>query len=286
MKKKLRIAIQYTLLLLVAAAITAGVMWARWCSQGERCTGLTVEIVNSDSTAFVNSDGVLATINLLNINPKGKLIHEINTQNIETLLERSDYLEDVQCTINHNTNHVRVRARQMLPVLRVFDGNDSYYVNRGGKHINAQGKYHIDVPVVQGHFTKEYPATRLLPLIEYIEADEELNSLVTMYSVRDSNNIYLVPCISGHVINLGDDKNLPDKFEKLRKFYREVMPKRGWLTYDTITLKWNNRVVASRRKKIEIKEEQYDSTAFSIFDSDSELLEAQTGAQALAGAPE
>jgi hypothetical protein len=32
-------------------------------------------------------------------------------------------------------------------------------------------------------------------------------------------------------------------------FYREVMPKRGWNTFDTISVKWNHQVVATRRTK-------------------------------------
>ena len=47
-------------------------------------------------------------------------------------------------------------------------------------------------------------------------------------------------------------------FAKLKLFYREVMPKRGWNTYDTISVKWNHQVVATRRTKAVVKPLDYD----------------------------
>ena len=88
-----------------------------------------------------------------------------------------------------------------------------------------------------------------MPLINYVESDSLLRSLVTMYCVRDTNNIILVPEVSGHVINIGNADGFENKFAKLKLFYREVMPVKGWNTYDTISVKWNHQIVATRRVK-------------------------------------
>ena len=124
--------------------------------------------------------------------------------------------------------------------------------------MDASVYYHTDVPVVQGHFTKQYPATKLLPLIDYVESDSLLRSLVTMYCVRDSNNVILVPQISGHVVNIGNASGFENKFAKLLLFYREVMPKRGWNTFDTISVKWDHQIVATRRIKAVVPTIEYD----------------------------
>ena len=70
-----------------------------------------------------------------------------------------------------------------------------------------------------------------------------------MYVVRDTNNILIVPTLSGHVVNMGNASGFENKFAKLRLFYDKVMPKKGWNTYDTISVKWNHQVVATRRVK-------------------------------------
>ena len=240
--------IQNTILIVLAAALVIGTLWARDKSRGEQCTGIEVEVINADSTSFVTPQGVLNDLKGRGIKLVGKRMGDIDASDIEEALRLSPYLENADIVKCQN-GKVLIRVSQLVPVFRVFDGESSYYVNRAGKHMTATNFYHSDVPVVQGHFTRKYPPTRLLPLIDYVEKDSLLRSLVTMFIVRDSNNIILVPDISGHVINIGNADGLENKFAKLKLFYSQVMPKRGWNTFDTISVKWNHQVVATRRTK-------------------------------------
>ena len=54
-------------------------------------------------------------------------------------------------------------------------------------------------------------------------------------------------------------------------FYRKVMPEKGWMTYDTISVKWNYQVVASKRTKA-VKEVIDWSEGEDEPDPDLELL--------------
>ena len=232
----------------MAIALTTGILWARSKSLGELCTAVDVEVIDADSTSFVTPQGVLNDLKGQGISVVGKRMGEIDASDIEEALRQSPYLENADC-IKCQDGRMLIRVSQLVPVLRVFDGDESYYVNRAGKHIAVTSFYHCDVPVVRGHFTRKFPATRLLPLIDYVERDSLLHSLITMYQVRDTNNIILIPNLSGHVINIGNADGFDNKFAKLKLFYNEVMPKRGWNTYDTISVKWNHQIVATRRVK-------------------------------------
>ncbi len=240
--------IQHIILLLLVVALTVGIVWARNKSRGEVCTSIDVEVINADSTSFVTPQGVLSDLKGQGIELVGKHMGDIDASDIEEALRLSPYLESADIVKCQN-GRILIRVSQLVPVFRVFDGESSYYVNRAGKHMAASSYYHSDVPVVQGHFTRKYRPTRLLPLIDYVEKDSLLHSLVTMYVVRDTNNIIIVPSISGHVVNIGNASGFENKFAKLKLFYNEVMPKRGWNTYDTISVKWNHQVVATRRVK-------------------------------------
>lgn len=228
--------------------LTTGILWARDKSRGEVCNEVEVQVINADNTSFVTPQGVLSDLKSQGIKIKGKRMGDIDASDIEEALCLSPYLENADL-VKCQDGKVLIRVSQLVPVMRVFDGEDSYYVNRAGKHMTATNYYHCDVPVVRGHFTKMYPPTRLLPLIDYVEGDSLLRSLVTMYLVRDTNNIIIVPDFSGHVVNLGNADGFENKFAKLKLFYSEVMPKHGWNTYDTISVKWNHQIVATRRNK-------------------------------------
>ena len=240
--------IQYSILLVLAIGLATGILWARGKSHDELCTSVVVEVVNADSTSFVTPKGVLNDLKSQGVKLVGKRMGDINASDLEEVLRQSPYLENADI-VKCQDGRVLIRGSQLVPVLRVFDGTESYYVNRAGKRMMATPNYHCDVPVVQGHFSRAYPVTRILPLVDYVEKDSLLHSLVTMYCVRDTNNIIIVPNISGHVVNIGNAQGFENKFAKLRLFYDQVMPKRGWNTYDTISVKWSHQVVATRRVK-------------------------------------
>ncbi len=249
--------IQNSILVVLAVALTAGILWARGKSEGELCTKVVVEVINADSTSFVTPQGILSDLQSKGIKLEGKRMEDIDASKVENALTMSPYLEDADI-VKCQDGKLLIRVSQLLPVLRVFDGESSYYVNRAGKRMDANIYYHSDVPVVRGHFTKQFPPTRLLPLIDYVENDTLLRSLVTMYCFNDTNNIIIVPEFSGHVVNIGNASGFENKFAKLKLFYREVMPKKGWNAYDTISVKWDHQIVATRRVKAVVQTFEYD----------------------------
>ena len=70
-----------------------------------------------------------------------------------------------------------------------------------------------------------------------------------MIKVKSPTDILLIPNIREHVINLGSLDRLDDKMERLRTFYSKVLVKQGWEKYDTLTLKWNGQLVATKRHR-------------------------------------
>ena len=173
---------------------------------------------------------------------------DIDLQELENTLRAYDRLERVNVSVLNNGS-LAIDVVPMVPVARVFDADGSYYINAVGKRISAGPRYHMDVPVVVGHFTDEYPAGRLLPLLRHIAARPELDALVSTVKQNRDGDIIIIPSIRGHVVNFGDTTMVDDKFDRLREFYRQVMPVRGWETYDTVAVKWRGQVVATRRNK-------------------------------------
>ena len=248
MLKKILKYLKYSLLVIAIVALGVGLVWANIQAGADKCRNVLIDIENADSVAFVTKGSVINMLNLAELNPEGKAVSQINTDKIEHMLNASEYIENAECVLMAD-NNMHIRITQLVPVIRVFSGQDSYYLNKNGKRMNASSRFHADVPIVSGNFARSADALMVYPIAEYVEQDKALNELITMYSVKDSNNIILVPCIYGHVINFGDNTNIENKFAKLKKFYREVMPEKGWLTYDTISLKWTHQIVASRRSK-------------------------------------
>lgn len=231
--------------LLLLGYILVAVSWARNREASELCAGISIDSIDS---RFVTTREVLRELGDLPERACSLRLHQINTDSIERMLSAIDKIEKAKCLITSD-RRIHVRVTPMEPVARVFEGRRSYYLNRAGKRISADARYHSDVPVVSGNFDSAFTAASLLPLITHISADSTWSTLVTHIKADGPRDIILIPMIRGHVINLGDADNLESKFRRLRRAYREVLPVKGWDYYDTLSLKWEGQLVATRRRK-------------------------------------
>ena len=133
--------IQYSILLVLAIGLATGILWARGKSHDELCTSVVVEVVNADSTSFVTPKGVLNDLKSQGVKLVGKRMGDINASDLEEVLRQSPYLENADI-VKCQDGRVLIRVSQLVPVLRVFDGTESYYVNRAGKRMMATPNYH------------------------------------------------------------------------------------------------------------------------------------------------
>ena len=237
----------YISTILAVAYVVGSFFWTSAARREATCTGIAVHVKNpNDSLRFITDKFILSEIERLGFNVKGKRLTAVDEERIERSLDSQYYVEHVQC-YTRSDNSLCVDVEPVQPVMRVFDGGSSYYINRAGKHVPANAGFFLDVPVVCGHFSKKYQPTQLLPLIDYLNEHPEMDELVSAIEVKNPRNVMITPQMAGLTVNLGDLSDLDKKFAKLRRFYREVLPVKGWDFYDTITLKWHGQIVASKR---------------------------------------
>jgi cell division protein FtsQ len=227
------------------------VIAASFTHSGERSdafAGLKICIEDTTGNGFVTAADIDFELGDLSKNIKKTRHKDLNTHDIERKLRALDKIEDAHCVILNN-GILQVDVVPMQPVARVFDGHTSYYINNKGKRINADARYHVDVPIVYGRFDSGEDVAELLPMFDFIRRNPEYDALVTEVTKNKRGDIIVVPSVVGHVINIGDTTMIADKFSRLRKFYHEVMRIKGWDYYDTLSVKWRGRLVATRRTK-------------------------------------
>jgi len=65
--------------------------------------------------------------------------------------------------------------------------------------------------------------------------------------VEQDGDLILTPLMGDHLIELGTSDNLQEKFRNMKAFYKQVLANRNWNKYESISLKYNNQVIAKRR---------------------------------------
>lgn len=233
--------------LLMAYVVTMFV-WARAEASHHVCRGIEVAI---DGDGKVSSISDKSVKDVLKDYPEpiiGQPLHSINTYKIAEYLRKFNNFETVDCMIT-TRGDLKVKVTPMVPAIRVFEGDRSYYVNKDGKTMAAIPGFHVDVPVVTGSFNKNFRPEYVLPLVNYLQKDSALNNIVGMIQANDPENIVLVPRVKGHVINIGDTSRIEEKRRAILTAYRSILPYKGWETYDTISVKFKGQIVATRRDK-------------------------------------
>ncbi len=246
--------------------------------RADRYTGLTISVADSIGSGFVSELDVASECGDLYKLIASKSRAEIDLNELEQRIIAMPVVEDANvASLSDGT--LRIDVSPMVPVARVFDpSGKSYYINSAGKRVVANARYHVDVPVVVGKFdSSTIGAESLLPVLSYIAADPTLNALVSTVTLSSRGDIVIVPVIRGQVINFGDNTSISDKFARLKTFYTDVIPVKGWNTYDTISVKWAGQVVASRRDKslghLSLHTEESD---FDMIDDLSTMMSADS----------
>lgn len=237
------------LLLTIATAIyaVAATHCARSMAAEAPCSGLAVEIDRSDPACsdFVNETDIADEINSLGLGIGASTTASVPLQRLETFLNSLPNVESANVA-RRSDEKILVEVTPMIPVARIFDASGSYYLNRDGKRLTASSRYLADVPPVTSFHCDSLPSPAvLLNVVRQIEANPSYSSLATAFDIAPNGDIIMIPSLTGHVVNLGDDSAIDDKFRRLSAFYSQVMTVKGWNHYDTVSVKFAGQVIAS-----------------------------------------
>lgn len=261
-----RAAIRGTLAVIMIAYLIVATVLTRQAVNAAEVKTISIVINDSLGTNFINAQDIKNAVPV--ISAKNVKRASLNTLAIEQTLRQLASVENVKC-IFLNDQSLRITVTPMIPVARVFpDTGVSYYINREGKKIPADIAHHVNVPVVTGNITNPAQVVDMLPMLEKISKSPRLDALVTSVSRSKQGDIIIIPAVAGHVINVGDTTDMDNKFQRLSTFYDKVMKIKGWNYYDTISVKWRGRVIATRRSHpiqaqpevLELEEQVDDAT--------------------------
>lgn len=217
-----------------------------------QCSAVEIDINSVTEHVFVDKQSI---IDLLKTKGSytGTSIAKIDLRNIEEALEKDPWVRNAELFFD-NKQVLQVSIDEREPVARIFTvmGN-SFYLDSSGMVLPLSEKLSARVPVFTGFpFGKKLsrPDSLLLrdviTLSNYIYADSFWNAQIAQVDIT-GNEFDMVPVIGNHIIKFGDVSNMEKKFRKLFSFYKNVSTKVGFDKYETIDLKYDGQIVATRR---------------------------------------
>lgn len=163
---------------------------------------------------------------------------------IEEKIWQNPFIDSVEIYVENN-GVLHANIVQQKPVLRLQNGNKEFYLNENGEELPLSKIYSAPVFLVTGPVEKAEYAD-LSALIVKINEDNLLKNLITGISKINVNSFILFTIDESYTIEIGDLKNLHQKFENFNAFYHRFIASRDEMPYNHINIKFNNQIVASK----------------------------------------
>jgi cell division protein FtsQ len=159
------------------------------------------------------------------------------------------------------------------PIARVFNRyGETYYLDEDGVVMQTSPLHTARVVVVSGYLKDRPSSISVTDIINndslksirklddvyrisnYVCKDPYMQSLIGQIHLRKEGDFVLVPIVGGQEIIFGTantDKEVKEKFRKLKIFYKEAIPYEGWDKYTEINLKYDRQIVGKTKENNE-----------------------------------
>lgn len=221
---------------------------------GVAVTGVHVEISNINENHFLDQADILHLMQWKHENMKGTGIDKLNFRQLEMRIKKDPFISDAQIYSDLKGN-VMVNVELRRPVARIVraDGPDGY-IAEDGTIMPVSEKFTARVVLITGAFIRELlkvrnvneleEGLRLFEMVQTIRRDEFWNAQVTQLDVDAKGKVTLLTQVGDETIEFGAADDVERKFNKLKIFYKEIIPRVGWNKYDRVNLEYEGQIVA------------------------------------------
>ena len=212
----------------------------------QKLSKVQIQVDTEEDLYFINSEIVEEMIFSKVDSLIGKEYEDINIYLLEEFVNKHPNIKKAELYLTLDGT-LSIDVKQREPLVRVFEGNESYYLDEEMNHFPLSGQYSARVLHVYWDEITDSRIAILGSLIDLIDSDIFLKAQITAIAFDENNEIALYPRVGGHKIILGEAEDFRKKFEKLKVFYRYGLRKIGWERYSMINLKYQNQVVCTKR---------------------------------------
>jgi len=213
---------------------------------------LDVEVLEQEGNFFTDD---LEVIDLMTEEQSdyviGVKMGELNPKVLEKRVEANPFVKEAQVYRDLKGN-LKVEVKQSKPIARIYtNGSNDKYIDTNGRVLPVNAKHTARVPLVETEFEFAWKnnmdessyGLQLFELLEFIEKDNFWRAQIAQVYVKKNGEVELFPQVTKQVVEFGKPVDMEKKFSKLMTFYKEILPKKGWNTYERVNLKFENQII-------------------------------------------
>lgn len=217
------------------------------------CTSIEVNINNQFENYFINEGDIIDIItNRGESRIVGESLEDLNLKLIETELYKNKFIKKAE-VFKDLKGRLLINIDQSRPIARLMSNKMSdRYISNKGEVLPLSKRYTARVLLIDGQYAdnaKLYDlnessyGSELMELLQFIEDDDFWKAQISQMNINKRGNIIMYTQVSKQVVEFGLPVDIEEKFRNLKIFYREILPTKGWNSYETVSVKFKNQIV-------------------------------------------
>ncbi|GAA4822768.1 hypothetical protein [Algivirga pacifica] len=237
-----------SLMLLIMVGIGGYALYEK--KETAQAVGMIINIENKHESHFINDSEVREIIQQTGL--KLNKDNALSLKALEDKLIEVDFIKRAEVAQDLKGNLV-VDVYQDRPIARVVAQNGrSAYINQEKEIIPLSSNYTARVLLLTGrgveHFFEENfmqtPAgQQLFELVSAIYEDEFWRLQIAHLELDNQLNMKVFTQVGKELIEFGTAEDYQTKLHKLKVFYEQIIPKKGWNYYKTIKLQYKDQII-------------------------------------------
>lgn len=222
-----------------------------------KCERLEVCILDSLENSFVSKADVKKFLDKGYGQYRGLPLDSLDLVRMEKIIDdRSAVLKSQAYVTKDGVLHVDVTQRR--PVVRFQKKDGGFYADKEGYVFPLQNSYASHVQVIDGKIplaansgykgSISDPKERkwfkeMMHLVNFIQGNRVWKDKIVQIHIDEESNVVMVPREGNERFILGQPTDLEDKFAKMEKYYKAIIPVRGSGAYREVDLRYRGQIV-------------------------------------------
>ena len=162
-----------------------------------------------------------------------------NALNAHEMIEKSDVFVSIDGVI-------KAVVKQKTPVARIFDGDNSFYIDYKGDRMPLSENYTARVPLVSGEINKKN-SEKVAELFRIIYDDEFLKKNIIGAQIMPNGSLKMQNRNYNYQIDFGGTIRMNAKLNNYKVFFQKAVLDSSLYKYKTIDLRFAQQVVCTKK---------------------------------------
>lgn len=228
--------------------------------KSKRCKSVIVKLDNNAAYPFFSEQDIKDLLTLKGVDViEGMSFSEINLKGLEKRVLKNRLINKCEVFRDLSGNLV-VSIEQQRPIGRLIatasaDGlplsasTKGGYLTELGDIVPLSSRFAARTVLISGDFfsktqnLKTLNGIKLIAFLKELQNNPFWKAQVAEVVVAKDGELTLIPQVGQHRIDFGLAEDTEVKFEKLKIFYKTILPLKGWDKYSLVSVKFKNQIV-------------------------------------------